>query len=160
MERSQGQIAIGQQSRREHHVVDVRVLGPRRRPPVLGIEPEGFDRLSQRDVAPQRRDSARSLRLHGTGGVDRFLEAVDRGQSDRESKLAEREPPPRGLPYESSPGPLLAGIARQAGASPADVLRMLVPVAAVAGATALLLGFTSPARSLVGPRNQLGERPA
>lgn len=38
-------------------------------------------------------------------------------------------------------GPLFAGIARQAGASPADVLRMLVPTTILAGGAVLVLGF-------------------
>jgi AAHS family 3-hydroxyphenylpropionic acid transporter len=44
-------------------------------------------------------------------------------------------------------GPTLAGVARQAGASPAQVLQMLVPVAIVAGAAALLLSLTAPGRA-------------
>jgi MFS transporter, AAHS family, 3-hydroxyphenylpropionic acid transporter len=53
-------------------------------------------------------------------------------------------------------GPLLAGIARQAGASPADVLRMLVPVAVMAGVAALLLGLTESGRALRGARRSEG----
>ena len=47
-------------------------------------------------------------------------------------------------------GPMLAGMARQAGASPAEVLRMLVPVAVIAGAAALLLSLTASGRALRG----------
>jgi AAHS family 3-hydroxyphenylpropionic acid transporter len=45
-------------------------------------------------------------------------------------------------------GPMLAGVVRQAGATPADVIVMLVPVAIIAGVAALLLSLTSPWRSL------------
>jgi AAHS family 3-hydroxyphenylpropionic acid transporter len=48
-------------------------------------------------------------------------------------------------------GPLLAGVAREAGASPADVLRMLIPVALLAAASALLLSFVTPASRAVEP---------
>ena len=47
-------------------------------------------------------------------------------------------------------GPMLAGMARQAGASPGEVLRMLVPVAILAGAAALLLSLTASGRALRG----------
>jgi len=47
-------------------------------------------------------------------------------------------------------GPMLAGMARQAGASPAEVLRMLVPVAVMAGIAALLLSLTASGRALRG----------
>jgi AAHS family 3-hydroxyphenylpropionic acid transporter len=44
-------------------------------------------------------------------------------------------------------GPTLAGVARQGGASPAQVLQMLVPVAIAAGGAALLLSLTPPGRA-------------
>jgi MFS transporter, AAHS family, 3-hydroxyphenylpropionic acid transporter len=53
-------------------------------------------------------------------------------------------------------GPTLAGVARQAGASPADVLFMLVPVAIIAGFAAFLLSLTAPWRRLRG-KHSAGE---
>jgi MFS transporter, AAHS family, 3-hydroxyphenylpropionic acid transporter len=47
-------------------------------------------------------------------------------------------------------GPMLAGMARQAGASPSLVLRMIVPVVVIAGAAALLLSLTAPGRAMRG----------
>jgi AAHS family 3-hydroxyphenylpropionic acid transporter len=55
-------------------------------------------------------------------------------------------------------GPMLAGMARQAGASPAEVLRMLVPVAVVAGAAALLLSLTASGRALRGAGQSFGKK--
>ena len=55
-------------------------------------------------------------------------------------------------------GPMLAGMARQAGASPAEVLRLLVPVAAVAGAAALLLGLTASGQALRGTGKSFGKK--
>ena len=60
--RRQDQEPFGDQTGREHHLVDVAMLRPGASLPMLGIEPEGHDRRAERDVAAPGPRSARAAR--------------------------------------------------------------------------------------------------